>query len=286
MKRRALMAGGAAAAASAAGWLGTTSQGHAAAEDYRVLVVVFLGGGNDGHNMLVPTDAMYGDYQSARANLALPRASLAALPGMAVGHSFGLHPALAPLVPLYAQQRLGFIANVGPLVEPATASQVRENAVHVPPFLFSHNDQVAIQQGWPVSDDPSGWGGRTLEALPSSLRNPFAAVVAAGDVRLTQGRQSPVSHLSSNPLWGAVDLERQPQLVQSLQRIGQQQHRNRYLAAYAEYVAGRFGEAQAEFALLVVEFADGPAKTLAARCAELQQQPPAAWDGIWRMAAK
>ncbi len=60
----------------------------------------------------------------------------------------------------------------------------------------------------------------------------------------------------------------------------------RYAVAYAAYSAGQFESAQAQFELLIREFSDGPSKTLAVRCAALQEQPPEAWDGIWRMAAK
>ena len=60
----------------------------------------------------------------------------------------------------------------------------------------------------------------------------------------------------------------------------------RYEAACAEYAAGRFADAQVQLELLAREFADGPAKTLASRCASLLDQPPDTWDGIWRMAAK
>ena len=55
---------------------GTPTQSLAGDESYRALIVVFLNGGNDGHNILVPTDGGYSDYQTARANLALPKASL------------------------------------------------------------------------------------------------------------------------------------------------------------------------------------------------------------------
>ncbi len=59
-----------------------------------------------------------------------------------------------------------------------------------------------------------------------------------------------------------------------------------YEAAFADYAAGRFQMAQAKFEILVQEFADGPARLLAARCARLQLQPPEVWDGIWSMAEK
>ena len=96
IRRRSLV--GAAGGLGAAGLLGTWPGGiEASGEDYRALVVVYLNGGNDGHNTLVPTDGLYVDYQAARQNLALPRSSLVALPGRTAGHTFGLHPALAPM---------------------------------------------------------------------------------------------------------------------------------------------------------------------------------------------
>jgi uncharacterized protein (DUF1501 family) len=228
--------GAAAATAAGSSLLGGAPPGRAAGEDYRALVVVFLMGGSDGHNTLVPTDAMYGDYQSARANLALLRQSLVALPGSAAGHAFGLHPALAPLVPLYAQQRLAFIANVGPLVVPTTALQARLAQVDLPPFLLSHSDQVAIQQGWTVRDDTSGWAGRALELLPSALRNPLAAVTMDNHRTLVLGRRTPVSFMPKDGAryWGPADLT-QPQTpaAQSINRMAQWQFANAYEAEYA-----------------------------------------------------
>ena len=176
------------AALGAAGWLGLRQPVQAA--DYRALVVVFLAGGNDGHNVLVPTDGAYGDYQRARANLALPRSSLVALPGTSAGHGFGLHPALAPLAPLYARGRLAFVANVGPLVQPTSAEQVRAGTALLPPALMSHSDQAQVAFGWTGTEDRSGWAGRALEALPPSLRSPLSAVVTQGEEQVVRGRQT------------------------------------------------------------------------------------------------
>lgn len=158
---------------------GFPTRSMASDESYRALIVVFLNGGNDGHNTLVPTDGGFNDYQTARANLALPKASLVNLPGTPGGRTFGLHPGLADLQALYAQRRLAFVANVGPLVVPATAGQVRDNAVEIPPFLLSHFDQVMMQQGWTGGDDLSGCGGRTLEALPTTLRHGLSAITTS-----------------------------------------------------------------------------------------------------------
>jgi uncharacterized protein (DUF1501 family) len=228
---------GAAGAASAAGLLGGLSlPGRATGDDYRALIVIHLNGGNDGNNLLVPTDGAYNDYQESRQNLALPKRTLLTLPGTSAGHTFGVHPALSALTPLYAQGRLGFIANVGPLVVPATGAQVLANEVDLPPFLLSHNDQAAIAQGWTVTDDTSGWAGRALEELPAGLRNPVAAVTMDTNRTLVLGRRSAVAFMppGGSGNWGAADLAR-PEGVsaQALNRMARWQFANAYEAEYA-----------------------------------------------------
>lgn len=240
ISRRRLL--GAGALGGVVGGFGSLSlPGAAAGEDYRAVVVVYLNGGNDGNNTLVPTDGAYGDYQTARANLALPKNSLAPLGGSAIGHTFGVHPALSPLVPLYDQQRLAFIANTGPLIEPATAAQVLANAVRVPPFLLSHNDQTAIVQGWTVTDDTSGWAGRGLELLPSNLRHPLSAVTMDTNRTLVLGRRSAVTFMPPGGArwWGAADLAfPETEAAQSLNRMAQWQFANAYEAEYARTLGG------------------------------------------------
>ena len=220
-----------------AGLLSTLSApGTAAASDYKAVVVLHLNGGSDGHNMLVPTDGAYKDYQTARANLALSKNSLVPLAGTAADRTFAVHPSLAPFAPLYANKRLAFIANVGPLAEPSTAQQVLDGAVEVPPFLFSHSDQVTIQQGWTLTDDSSGWAGRGLEQLPSELRHPISAVALNNDRTLVLGQRSPVSFLSNDGSrwWGTADLANpQTEAAQSLYRMARWQFGNTYEAEFA-----------------------------------------------------
>jgi len=221
-----------------AGLLGTLSNSGAAADaEYRALVVVFLAGGNDGHNVLVPTDGLYTDYQAARQNLALPRNSLVRLPGQAAGHTFGLHPALQPLVPLYGQQRLQFLANVGPLVQPCTAAEVLAGTVELPPFLGSHSDQTEITQGWTVTDDTSGWAGRALEQLPTHLST-RASAVSVDSLRCTllQGQRTAVSFMTIGGInhWGIGDLTRPDHPgTQTISRLARWQFQNDYEAEWA-----------------------------------------------------
>ena len=227
-------------------WLGgaaglsALSASGAGASDYRALVVVFLEGGCDAHHMLVPTDAAYNDYQASRANLAMSRASLVNLPGTAAGHSFGLHAALAPLAPLYARNRLAFVANVGPLVVPCTARQVLDNAVPLPPFLLAHPEQVALQQGWLATpdNDSSGWAGRALEALPSELRHARAGLTTTAQRTLVLGRRTPPSRLAQGTdHWGGGSLlDPSGPRASNLLRLASGQFANAYQADYARHL--------------------------------------------------
>ncbi len=208
----------------------------AAGDDYRALVVVFLGGGNDGLNSLVPLDGAYDDYYKARPELAITKSVLTPLSGSSGGHTYGMHPAMAPLATLYNSGRLAWIANTGPLVAPASARQVIERTVPIPSFLLSHSDQVMWQQGWLGDSDTSGWAGRALEMLPTSLRNQANAVTMTNDRTLVLGQSSPVSFLSpwDSRYWGQADLA-QPQspAAQALNRMARWQFANQYEAEYA-----------------------------------------------------
>ncbi|RTL43563.1 MAG: DUF1501 domain-containing protein [Burkholderiales bacterium] len=139
--------------------------------DYRALVCVFLFGGNDGNNMIVPLDASgYARYAKARGNsaaggLALEASSLAPL----AGSSLGLHPGLAPLADLWNQGHLAVQANVGTLVAPMTKAQYLANAALRPPSLFSHIDQqMQWQHGASGPTLTSGWGGRAADLQAAS----------------------------------------------------------------------------------------------------------------------
>ena len=259
MKRRMFLQSGALASgavtALGAGLLGMlgTREGMAAASDYRALVCVFLNGGSDGNNLLVPTDAAYSDYSSARYDLALARDSLAALSGTSAGHTFGVHSGAAPLASLYNQRRLAFIANVGPLVQPTTALQVLNHSAVLPPFLLSHSDQVAMQQGWSGDEDASGWAGRGIELLPANYRHSLNAVTMDTNRTLVLGRNSRVAFMDSNGAryWGDADLA-QPSsyATQSLKRMAQWQFSNQYEGEFS----ATFGAAVSESTIITQAF--------------------------------
>lgn len=134
--------------------------------DFKALVCLFLAGGNDGNNLIVPTDtAGYQDYTSGRGILALPRSSLLAIqPKTSDGHSYGLHPALSGLQSLFGQGQLAVLANVGTLAVPTTRAQYIARSVPLPLQLFSHSDQqVQWQSSVPDKPFTTGWGGRVAD---------------------------------------------------------------------------------------------------------------------------
>ena len=138
--------------------------------DYKALVCLFLYGGNDANNVIVPTDtAGYSSYATARGNLAVTRQSLLPLSFHdGDGREFGFHGNLPELQALFNQGKLGIVANVGTLVAPITRAQYLAGGAAVPPQLFSHADQ-SVQWQTSVPDQPpkTGWGGRTADLLQS-----------------------------------------------------------------------------------------------------------------------
>jgi uncharacterized protein (DUF1501 family) len=134
--------------------------------DYKALVCVFLAGGNDGNNMVIPaTTTEYEAYSAVRAasGLAIPQGSLLPITPLSINSPFGLHPSLAELHALWDAQKLSVVCNVGPLVQPLTRQQYQSGAPR-PYQLFSHSDQVSQWQT-AIADrvGQSGWGGRTAE---------------------------------------------------------------------------------------------------------------------------
>jgi uncharacterized protein (DUF1501 family) len=147
-----------------------SAQGGPPLDDSKILICLFLYGGNDANNMLVPREqSAYDEYASDRGILALPRDTLLPLnlPGDD-GRDFGLHPAMAPLQTIFNQQKMAIVCNVGTLVAPITKAEYLSGAAALPPYLFSHNDQqVQWQTSVPDSPRKTGWGGRLADLLQS-----------------------------------------------------------------------------------------------------------------------
>jgi uncharacterized protein (DUF1501 family) len=137
--------------------------------DYKALVCVFLYGGNDSNNLLVPYDAAdYAGYSSVRQGLALPRNTLLPITLLAGGdgRQWSLHPSMGGLQALFAQQKMALLANVGPLVAPVTQADYNNGTAALPPQLFSHSDQTTHwQTSIPDQQPATGWGGRVADLL-------------------------------------------------------------------------------------------------------------------------
>ncbi|MDJ0794207.1 MAG: DUF1501 domain-containing protein [Woeseiaceae bacterium] len=140
--------------------------------DYRALVCVFLFGGNDSFNMLVPnTTAEYNAYAASRQNLALLQNDLLPItPASSSGADFGLHPAMGAIQGLFQSGEAAFVTNVGPLIQPTTRDEIFNDAAVLPPQLFSHNDQ---QDQWTSlrGNVPSktGWAGRMADLMRTGV---------------------------------------------------------------------------------------------------------------------
>ena len=149
--------------------------------DYKALVCLFLNGGNDSFNMLVPRQqSAYNDYEQVRggvggSGLAIPRANLhqitSSLQNTSAGagySDFGIHPDLPYLKTLYDQGDLAFVSNVGSLIEPTSLVQYNDGSKPKPEGLFSHPDhQIHWQTLVPQvrGSSPKGWGGRMAEVM-------------------------------------------------------------------------------------------------------------------------
>ena len=137
--------------------------------DYKALVCVFLQGGNDANNFIIPTDpADYASYSTIRSPvLAIPQSAILSLNYTdAAGHSYGLHPACPELTTLFGEGKVAFMLNTGTLCFPMSKTQYFGNTVKKPPQLFSHADQQ-VQWQTSVPDQPptTGWGGRCADLL-------------------------------------------------------------------------------------------------------------------------
>lgn len=182
-RRQILKAGAAATFAATPGV--TFAQGigtGAPFNDYKALVCVFLFGGNDSFNLLVPrSGAEYDVYAQSRQNLALePGELLPITPGTPQGIDFGLHYAMPGIKGLFDAGRVALVSNVGPLVEPTTRDQYLDGSVILPPQLFSHNDQQAQWQSLKGNQQRNtGWAGRIADLIRTNVTDQRMATNAS-----------------------------------------------------------------------------------------------------------
>jgi uncharacterized protein (DUF1501 family) len=175
----------------------------APASGYKALVCVFLFGGNDANNTLVPTDtAGYDNYATLRGPLALPQSQLIQLASLP---HYGLHGSLPEIAQLVDSGAAALIANVGTLVAPTTRANVTAQ-LNLPSNLFSHSDQQLQWQNAAQSAATStGWAGRMSDLLGSSF-NPSASIPmitsVAGDTLFCDGQSTTPLAVSPGNLSG------------------------------------------------------------------------------------
>lgn len=197
----------------------------AAASDFKALVCVFLFGGNDANNMIVPLDSTpFSQYTAARGAIALPPASL--LPVSGQGNAYGLHAQLAALQPLYnTNKNLAIVANVGTLIKPVTQQDINGGKASLPRNLYSHSDQTTQwQTSVPQESIGTGWAGRVADVLRNTYPSTFTPGISlAGNAQLLNGQFTTPTQIGQGGDFGlatigssAADLARQTALQQIL----------------------------------------------------------------------
>ena len=174
--------------------------------DYKALVCVFLYGGNDANNMVVPFDASgYANYATVRGPLAIAQNQLLQLGGKS--SSFALNPNLPDVQTLFNGGHAALVTNVGTLIQPTTRAQYIAGTT-VPTNLFSHTDQqLEWQNAAQNGGTPTGWAGRIADLTNGSF-NPNGKVPmitsVAGDTLFCNGSASTPVSVSPGNVGGAA----------------------------------------------------------------------------------
>ncbi len=210
VRRGALLTGAAAATPFAVDLAGLTGAAGASTHDgYKALVCVFMLGGNDHYNTMVPFDQpSYGAYAAARGDLARNRQSLRQLNpvgGFPNGRSIAFANEWEALQGLFHEGAVSIVANVGALVESIQKSDY-EDATKVPKQLFSHNDQQSVWQSLAPEGASTGWGGRMADLMldDNGQHSAFTCISAGGNAVFLAGREATQFHVSPG---GIVQLD-------------------------------------------------------------------------------
>jgi uncharacterized protein (DUF1501 family) len=169
---------------------------------YKALVCIFMFGGNDSNNLLVPIDSRYTQYLQARSVLALPQSQL--LPLQMGGQSiYGLHPNMPEMQGYFNNQKaLAILANVGTLVQPTTQAEYNAST-NLPENLFSHSDQQNQWQSAQLAGTPaSGWAGKVadnVQTFNASAQFPPILSISGSPVFCTGITTRPFSMDPGNP---------------------------------------------------------------------------------------
>ena len=191
------------------------SHAFAQSTDYKALVCIFLFGGSDNNNLLIPYDN-YAEYAALRptpATLGIPQASLLQITPKSGGAKFGLHPSLVGIQQLWDAGKAAVVCNVGPLVVPTTRANYLNQSVPLPFNLFSHSDQqtewqTAVANGF-IS---TGWAGRSADSIaaqyPSASGFPIQVSLAGTPIFQTGALESPLAiNAAPTPVRSALRID-------------------------------------------------------------------------------
>jgi len=165
--------------------------------DYKAMVCIFLYGGNDSFNLVVPSSGSdYQDYARTRQSLAYAQSDLVSLNQTDV-MDLSVHKDAGALQTLFNNGRASIVSNMGPMVAPATKQELNNNTSVQPPQLFSHNDQQALwQSGLLDTNNTSGWGGRMTDLLMDTEQRLPLSFSLGGTNQFQSGRIA--QHYSMN----------------------------------------------------------------------------------------
>lgn len=180
---------------------------------HKALVCLFMNGGNDSYNMLVPREAdEYSRYFDSRGkesdeSMALSFEELLPITDSASGRAFGLHPTMTGMKSLFDSEELAFVCNAGTLVEPTTLQAFENRSARLPLGLFSHADQIMHwQTSTPDKRDSKGWLGRMADILnPINGNAKVSMNISLRGSNILQTGNSVIPYSITNE--GAVDLQ-------------------------------------------------------------------------------
>jgi uncharacterized protein (DUF1501 family) len=196
-----------AAAAATISRLGLMNVFAQSSTPYQALVCIFLFGGNDGNNTIIPYDsAGYLNYASLRSQLAIPQSQLLPIQPASQSLPFALHPTLTEVRNLFNSGQIGFVVNAGVLPQPTTQAQYLNNQVQIPINLFSHQDQQAQMQtdtlqylGLPTV----GWGGLVADQMQEIYGGTFPITISLDGVNVfAEGLVAQPLQTAGNPTQG------------------------------------------------------------------------------------
>jgi len=212
------------------------------ARSYKAVVMLYLAGGVDSFNLIVPCPGertgIFQEYTNRRMDVAMAASEL--LPISTTNQScttFGVHHKLPFLKALYDQGQAAFVSNIGSLERPLTARQYRAGGARCH-GLFSHSDQsvaAATLQCQVPGSSPRGSGGRMADALSQGNMSFTTESFAVGGGLWTRGFH--VHPTAVDRRHGVVRFAHGDELQETVKDLASHEHGNIYCEEYAKILA-------------------------------------------------